>query len=243
MGGGMGISQGARLRVVSETSKLAMPETGIGLFPDVGGGWFLAQTPGHAGEFLALTGHVLGAGDAIELGLADVYVPAAQWPAMIEALRRGEQNSAEHVVATVMSGSEVAPEGPVMPRLAEIDQHFGLADLQAITASLQGHEWLKPLGKHSPLMMAVSLEQVRRARSMSLAEDLRMELDLVHNCFHLRQGAASEAVEGIRALAVNKDHAPKWNPARVEDVTPAMVAEFFRSPWSSSASAHPLAKL
>ncbi len=242
MGGGMGISQGARLRVVSEASKLAMPETAIGLFPDVGGGWFLAQTPGHAGEFLALTGQVLGPGDAIELGLADVYVPAAQWPAMIEALRHGEQNSAEHVVATVMSGSEVAPDGSVMPHLAEeIEQHFGQPDLPAIAASLQGHQWLAALQKQSPLMMAVSLEQVRRARDMSLAEDLRMELDLVHNCFHLRPGASSEAVEGIRALAVDKDHAPRWNPARIEDVTPAMVEAFFLSPWASGA--HPLRRL
>ena len=242
MGGGMGISQGARLRVVSETSKLAMPETAIGLFPDVGGGWFLAQTPGHAGEFLALTGQVLGPGDAIELGLADVYVPAAQWPAMIEALRHGDQNSGEHVVATVMCRSEVAPDGSVMPhRTDEIERHFGQPDLQAIVASLQGHEWLAALRKQSPLMLAVSLEQVRRARRMGLAADLRMERDLVHHCFHPRPGATSEAVEGIRALAVDKDHAPRWNPARIEDVTPSMVDEFFRSPWS--ASAHPLAKL
>lgn len=242
MGGGMGISQGARLRVVSDASKLAMPETAIGLFPDVGGGWFLAQTPGHAGEFLALTGQVLGAGDAIEFGLADVYVPSAQWPAMIEALRREDQGSAEHVVATVMSRSEVAPEGPVMPRLAEIDQHFGQPDLQAIVASLpEGHAWAAALRKQSPLMLAVSLEQVRRAREMSLAEDLRMELDMVHNCFHLRPGAASEAVEGVRALAVDKDHAPRWNPVRIEDVTPALVEPFFKSPWAPSA--HPLSGL
>ena len=237
MGGGMGISQGARLRVVSEHSKLAMPETAIGLFPDVGGGWFLAQTPGHMGEFLALTGHLLHAGDAIELGLADVYVPSEHWPAMIEALRHGEQGSAEHVAATVMSLSEVAPEGSLCNRQDEIDQHFCLPDLQAIAASLTGHEWLAAMGKQSPLMMAVSLEQIRRARSMTLAEDLRMERDLVHHCFQPN----GEAVEGIRAKAVDKDHAPRWNPARVEDVTPAMVSDFFVSPWTKTA--HPLRDL
>ena len=238
MGGGMGISQGARLRVVNEKSLLAMPETAIGLFPDVGGGWFLAQTPGHMGEFLALTGQLLHAGDAIELGLADVYVPSEHWPAMIEALRKGEQGSAEHVAATVMSLSEVAPEGKLCDRQQEIDQHFGQPDLQAIAASLAGHEWLDAMTKHSPLMMAVSLEQIRRARGMSLAEDLRMERDLVHHCFR----AGGEAVEGIRAKAVDKDHAPRWNPARIEDVTPAMVNAFFVSPWVS-ASGHPLASL
>ena len=87
MGGGMGISQGAKLRVLSERSKLAMPETGIGLFPDVGGGYFLAQCPGHVGEWLALTGQAIAAGDAIEWGLGDVYVPAAQWAGLVEALR------------------------------------------------------------------------------------------------------------------------------------------------------------
>jgi hypothetical protein len=90
-------------------------------------------------------------------------------------------------------------------------------------------------------MMAVTLELVRRARRLSLADDLRMELDLVHQCFHLRPGAASETVEGIRALAVDKDHAPRWNPARIEDVTPAMVAGYFSSPWA--ADAHPLRQL
>ncbi|MBV8380307.1 MAG: enoyl-CoA hydratase/isomerase family protein, partial [Paucibacter sp.] len=97
------------------------------------------------------------------------------------------------------------------------------------------------LHKRSPLMMAVTLEQIRRARSLSLAEDLRMERDMVHHCFHLRPGAASETVEGIRALAVDKDHAPRWNPVHIADVTPTMVEAFFASPWS--AAAHPLATL
>jgi len=87
----------------------------------------------------------------------------------------------------------------------------------------------------------VVLEQIRRARGMGLADDLRMERDMVHRCFHLRPGAASETVEGIRALAVDKDHAPRWNPARIEDVTPAQVAAFFQSPWP--ADAHPLRRL
>ena len=90
-------------------------------------------------------------------------------------------------------------------------------------------------------MLAVTLEQVRRARHITLADDLRMERDLVRRCFTLRPGAASETAEGIRALAVDKDHAPRWNPQRIEDVTPAMVAAFFDSPWP--AHAHPLRSL
>ena len=87
-------------------------------------------------------------------------------------------------------------------------------------------------------MMAVTLEQVRRARALDLADDLRMERDIVWHCFHLRPGAASETIEGIRALAVDKDHSPKWNPARVDDVKPEDVQAFFASPWP--AHAHPL---
>jgi enoyl-CoA hydratase len=90
-------------------------------------------------------------------------------------------------------------------------------------------------------MMAVTLEQVRRARHMSLADDLRMERDLVRHCFHLRPGAASETVEGIRALAVDKDHTPRWNPPHAEAVSRDLVDAFFASPWP--AHAHPLAHL
>lgn len=244
MGGGMGISQGAKLRVVTEHSKLAMPETNIGLFPDVGGGYFLSRCPGASGEWLALTGQVIGAGDAIELGLGDVFVKSSELPAIIEAFRTGHQDSAEHVVATVMERADLAPDAEHWESRQKINQHFSAASVPALMASLaaDADPWaqatLEVLKKRSPLMMAVTLDQVRRARGMSLAEDLRMERDLVHHCFHLRPGAASETVEGIRALAVDKDHAPKWNPASVDQLDAAEVAKFFVSPWG--AGEHPL---
>lgn len=248
MGGGMGISNGARLRVLSEHSRLAMPETQIGLFPDVGGGWFLGQCPGHVGEWLALTGNSIGAGDAIAFGLGDVYVPASAWTDMLRALLRDAQPSAEHVVAAVMSHADLAPTGEVSDGLrASIDKHFSAPTVSDIAASLAmaADAWsaqtLAALRKRSPLMLAVTLEQVRRARKMSLADDLRMERDLVHRCFHLRPGAASETVEGIRALALDKDHQPRWNPPRIEDVSSAMVVPFFDSPWTPQN--HPLRDL
>jgi len=247
MGGGMGISQGAKLRVLTEHSKLAMPETNIGLFPDVGGGYFLSRCPGHSGEWLALTGQVIGAGDAIELGLGDVFVRSSELPAIVQAFKTGSQDSAEHVVATVMERADLAPPAEHWNARALINRHFQAESVQALFASLAADSdpWaqhtLAALAKRSPLMMAVTLEQVRRARGMSLADDLRMERDLVHHCFHLRPGAASETVEGVRALAVDKDHAPKWNPARVEDVCRADVEAFFRSPWP--AGEHPLRAL
>ncbi|CAM3720549.1 enoyl-CoA hydratase/isomerase family protein [Roseateles saccharophilus] len=247
MGGGMGISQGGKLRVLSERSKLAMPETGIGLFPDVGGGWFLAQCPGHVGEWLALTGHAISAGDAIEWGLGDVFVRAEQWAALVEDLRHGEQPSAEHVVATVMERADLAPVSAPKATMDRIDQHFSQPGLAAILASLAtaDDEWAREthatLLKRSPTMMAVTLELVRRGRRLKLADDLRLERDLVHHAFHLRGAARSETVEGVRALAVDKDHAPRWQPASVAEVDAAEVAAFFVSPWP--AAEHPLRDL
>jgi len=247
MGGGMGLGQGARLRVLTEHSRLAMPETAIGLFPDVGGGWFLGQCPGHMGEWLALTGQAIGAGDAIELGLGDVFVKSSHLPAILEALRFGEQCSAEHVVATVMERVDLAPATDPVNQRQRINQHFGQPDVAAIFASLSaaGDDWslatLATLRKRSPLMLAVTLAQVRRARSMSLADELRMERGLVHQCFNLRPGTDSETVEGIRALVIDKDHAPRWNPASIEALSAAEVSAYFVSPWS--AAQHPLRQL
>ena len=247
MGGGMGIAQGAAIRVVTERSKLAMPETNIGLFPDVGGGFFLSRCEGRMGEYLALTGQVAGAGDAIALRLADFFIPSSALPALIETLCDQPMESGAQVRASVVSHTQSAPAAQWTAQREAVDTHFACADMPAIVSSLAGDvsDWavatLATLRKRSPLMMAVTLEQVRRARAMALADDLRMERDIVWHCFHLRPGTASETVEGIRALAVDKDHSPKWNPSRVEDVTPADVQAFFASPWP--AHAHPLRML
>ena len=245
MGGGMGISQGAALRVVTERTKMAMPETAIGLFPDVGGGYFLSRCPGHVGEWLALTGDTIGAGDAIESRLADGCLPADQQAAVWEAL--GSQVFADGAAVKAFVASKlVAASAHHSSARAQIDQIFSLPTVGAIIAALEAadSDWARStaatLRKRSPLMLHVVLEQIRRARAMDLAADLRMERDMVRHCFYLRPGQ-SETVEGIRALAVDKDHAPKWNPARIEDVTPEMVAPFFESPWP--AHAHPLAAL
>ena len=130
----------------------------------------------------------------------------------------------------------------------QIDAHFDLLRVKHIIDSLEkasGDAWAKKtaavLRKRSPLMLHVTLEQIRKARGMSLADDLRMERDMVYQCFNLRLGAASETVEGIRALAVDKDYLPKWMPARIEDVKPGMADAFFVSPWA--ADAHPLRNL
>lgn len=236
MGGGMGITQGARCRIVTERTKMAMPETNIGLFPDVGGGHFLSRCPGRLGEYLALTGEVITAADAVDARLADVLVASSELPALWE--RMAEEGAAAVPTPQRVEGSRLADHRP------EIDRVFALDTVGQIVAALEGSDsdWARhtagALRKRSPLMLHVVLEQIRRARAMGLADDLRMERDIVRHCFHLRPGAASETMEGIRALVVDKDHAPRWNPARIEDVTPEMVEPFFRSPWP--AHAHPL---
>ena len=245
MGGGMGISQGASLRVVTERTRMAMPETAIGMFPDVGGGYFLSRCPGHVGEWLALTGEAIGAGDALAFGLADVCLPASGLAAAWDAL--GMQPFAEGAqVQSLFAIESIAVNAELTGFRAEIDHYFALPTVSAIVAALEASDsaWARAtaatLRKHSPLMLHVALEQVRRGRSMALADDLRMERGMVRHCFHLRPNH-SETLEGIRALTVDKDQMPHWQPARIEEVADAMVAAFFDSPWP--VHAHPLAAL
>ncbi|WP_367068064.1 enoyl-CoA hydratase/isomerase family protein [Oryzisolibacter sp. LB2S] len=245
MGGGMGISQGGTLRIVTERTKMAMPETAIGLFPDVGGGYFLSRCPGRVGEWLALTGETIGAADAIAFGLADGFLPSEQQAAVWEGL--GTETFADGAAVQQWIASKLVASGACQISVrGQIDEYFALKDVPAIVAALEGadDDWARAtaatLRKRSPLMLHVVLEQIRRARTMGLADDLRMERDMVRHCFYLRPGQ-SETIEGIRALAVDKDHSPRWNPARIEDVSPELVQDFFRSPWP--AHAHPLAAL
>jgi enoyl-CoA hydratase/carnithine racemase len=195
---------------------------------------------------------VIGAADAIDWGLADVHVPSARLAALADALCGLAEAGGDSVRATVAAHAEPPAPGKFVCHQAAIDRHFAQESVAGILASLSGEqadagtaEWARQahaaIVKGSPLMACVTLEQVRRARTMTLAEDLRMERDLVRHCFALRPGAASETVEGVRALAIDKDHSPRWNPATVAEVTPEMVAAFFASPWP--AHAHPLREL
>ena len=251
MGGGMGIAQGASHRIATERTKMAMPETGIGLFPDVGGGYFLSRCPGSLGEYLGLTGQLIHGADAVYAGLADVATPSAGLDKAWEALTQLGQladGPLRHAIANLFIANNDHMTVTLAKNAQKINTIFSLHTVQAMLAALDtdGSDWAletaATLRKRSPLMLHVVLEQIRRARSMTLADDLRMERDMVRHCFHTahlgRSGHASETVEGIRALAVDKDHAPQWNPSALEDVTPEMVQPFFTSPWP--AAAHPL---
>jgi enoyl-CoA hydratase/carnithine racemase len=246
MGGGMGLSQGAQLRIVTEHTKMAMPETNIGLFPDVGGGYFLSRCQGHAGEYLALTGEVSTPDDALGFGLADIKLKAADLPALWEALATQSMTDIAGIEAFIATNL-IASRADSDWAEADFDTYFRLATVREIVQALESSKspWARKtaetLRKRSPLMLHVSLEQIRRARSLSLAEELRVERDMVHQCFHRAGGLPSDTVEGIRALAIDKDFKPQWTPARIEDVTEEMVAPFFKSPWT--AQTHPLRAL
>ena len=254
MGGGMGISQGATDRILTERTRMAMPETLIGLFPDVGGGYFLSRCPGHSGEWLALAGdHILGA-DGIAIGLGDHYLASSRQAEVWQAL--GEQQFADgdavrSWLKQQMDATPAETEAFAASR-AEAEKYFGAESFKAIVQQLEadtGSEWAQKcagaLRKRSPLLLHVVFEQIRRGRHMTVAEDLRMERDLVRHCFfpqHMgRTMVGSEIIEGVRALVIDKDNNPQWNPPRIEDVTDEMVDAFYESPWP--VSMHPLAFL
>ncbi|WP_454825269.1 enoyl-CoA hydratase/isomerase family protein [Paraburkholderia xenovorans] len=255
MGGGMGISQGAHrtggLRVVTDSTRMAMPETRIGLFPDVGASWFLARTPGAIGRYLAVTGETIDAADALYAGLADTYIEDAALPALVDTLRSELFERGADVVACIEREAlahQVVPR-PEASLLANaralIDRHFALPDVARILASLESErngeaaDWAEQmiaiLRERSPLSMAVSLEVVTRAEG-SMADVLRCDLDLTRSSF-----LHGDTIEGIRARIIDKDNAPRWRFARIEDVSAAEVGKMFESPWP--ASEHPLRDL
>ena len=251
-GGGMGITQGASHRIVTERTKMAMPETGIGLFPDVGGGYFLSRCPDFVGEYLALTGVQIGANEAIAYGLADVKVSTESLAALWESLATQLVDDVEIANITINNTiNNIATQAINTPARGLIYSVFSQPTVAQIMSALDASNepWAQQtaatLRSRSPLMLHVVLDQIRRGRELNLAQNLQMERGMIRHCFftkHLgRFGNASETVEGIRALAVDKDHQPRWNPATIEAVTNDMVDPFFVSPWP--AHAHPLAHL
>jgi enoyl-CoA hydratase/carnithine racemase len=246
MGGGMGIAQGGPdcgLRIVTERTKMAMPEVNIGLFPDVGGSHFLSHAPGALGMYLGLTGLTIGAADALYVGLADVFVPSAELPALqaLIASTPGAQ-LADAIRAFAAPFAQQAGASELETQRALIDKHFGAASVPAVMASLEGDQdpfaqkALAAMRQRSPLMMCVTREMLVRGASMDVADCLRMERSLVRRNFE-----HGEVLEGVRALVIDKDNAPQWNPPALQDVTPEMVARFFEPVWPPFA--HPLRHL
>jgi enoyl-CoA hydratase len=222
MGGGVGLSVHGRFRVATERTLFAMPETAIGLFPDVGGSYFLPRLPGRMGRFLGLTGERLKAADLLHLGLATHYVPSARLAELEAALAT---DAAERVLAA-FNDEAGAPELP--SRNAAIERCFAPATIEGILAALdaEGDEWAQKLAlrlrKMAPLSLKIALRQLDQGAALSIEDGLRMEFRMVQRCM-----AADDFYEGIRAVLVDKDHAPKWIPATLDAATDAMVSRYF----------------
>jgi enoyl-CoA hydratase/carnithine racemase len=230
MGGGVGLSAHSSHRVVTERTKLAMPEVGLGFFPDVGGTWLLSHSPGELGTYFGLTGQTMNGPDAIHARFADAVVPSAKWPALREALTKVRAGVTSAEVKKLIDGFATGETaGPVAAMQATIDKWFAYDRMQDIVAALQrdGSELaqatLKTLSEKSPRGMVVTLKLLRLARAAkSLEECLVREYRAALQVF-----ASDDFREGVRAAVIDKDRNPKWSPPRIEDVTPEMVAPYF----------------
>jgi len=230
MGGGVGLSAHSSHRVVTDKTKLAMPEVGLGFFPDVGGTWLLSHSPGEIGTYFGLTGQTMNGPDAIHAGFADAVVPSGKLAALREALTKVRAGITSAEVKALIAGFATGETaGPVAAMESKIDAWFGYDRMEDIIAALQrdGSELalstLKTLNEKSPRGMVVTLKLLRLARtSNSLEECLVREYRAALEVF-----ASDDFREGVRAAVVDKDRNPKWSPPRIEDVTPEMIAPYF----------------
>ena len=249
MGGGLGLMAGASHRVVTETTRIAMPEISIGLFPDVGGSWFLPRMPGRSGLFLGLTGAALNAHDALFTGLGDYFILQQERAAVIDALATidwRDRGSSPLAMDRLLRGFG-APASSLPA--SEVRTHFDT--IQAMTASRAINEvvaaivrydgasvWLqraaKSLAVGAPSSAALVWAMQERARHLSLADVFRLELIVALQCC-----ARPDFAEGVRALLIDKDNAPRWQPSALAGVDSTCVAQFFEAPWEH----HPLADL
>lgn len=225
MGGGIGLSGHAAYRVVTERSMLAMPETAIGLIPDVGGTFLLSRSPGQIGTFLGLTGHRMNAGDALYAGFSDTCVASKDLPALIETLIA----STDPVSAIIADRATAPPPSQLADHRELIDRVCASSSVEAIRDALAAEpgeftaKALKAIAPFSPLAMKTTLAAIRNARTLpSLERALEIEYRLA-----LRLYERGEFAEGIRALLIDKDRKPAWNPPTLERVSDALVASLF----------------
>ncbi len=225
MGGGVGISLPARFRVATENTRFAMPETGIGLFPDVGGGWFLSRLPGRLGHFLALTGARLDGAECLEAGLATHYLSTDQ---LDEAKERIVANPGR-ISGTLGLLSATPPEARIAENFDKINRLFAADTLEEILAALEADdsEWAQKerdtLGTKSPQTCKVALRQLHEGAAMgSFADEMRNEYRIGSRVLTMH-----DFIEGVRAVIVDKDNDPKWNPATPEEVSDELIDRIF----------------
>lgn len=227
MGGGVGLSVHGSIRIVTERSTIAMPETAIGLVPDIGGTYLLARMPGEAGTHVALTAGRIDGADAIACGLADHYVPSSSLEAFVAAL--GESRGHGAIEGVIAEFAQPAPSSPLLTQSGWIDAAYSADDVNEIVrrlrseASPQAHEAADQLLAKSPIALTVTLRSLRRAaRSCSLEETLNSEYRV--SSASLR---SHDLIEGIRAQVIDKDRNPKWLPASIDDVSAADIEAYF----------------
>jgi enoyl-CoA hydratase len=229
MGGGVGLSVHAPLRICAEDLAFAMPETAIGLFPDVGGTWFLNRFTGQSGMYLALTGHKIGAADALHVGYATHVVAARRMDELHAALVAAAPATVDAARAVVEPFVIGAGASDLANRQDAIDRVFAAPTYVEVLQRLAGEDapWaaaaLADLAKRSPTSLRITFEQLRAGRMLDIKSCLIREFRMAQACM-----AGHDFAEGIRAVLIDKDHAPKWKPARLEDVDQALVAAHFR---------------
>ncbi len=237
MGGGVGISQPAKYRVATERTMFAMPETGIGLFPDVGGGWYLSRLPGRVGEYLALTGGRLDGADCAHLGLATHYIPS---DALADV--KAKLAAAPEDVATILDAASITPPAAkIAAQQPDIDRLFAADRYEDVLAALDadGGEWATKqrgiLATKSPQACKVSLRLVVQGRDhVDFADEMRVEYGV--GCHTVQR---NDFIEGVRALIVDKDNAPRWDPPTPEAVSDHMIDTIF-SPLAEDEAWRPL---
>ncbi|MDY1007512.1 MULTISPECIES: enoyl-CoA hydratase/isomerase family protein [unclassified Sphingomonas] len=225
MGGGVGLALPCAYRVATENTKFAMPETGIGLFPDVGGGWYLSRLPGRIGQYLALTGHRLDGAECVALGLATHYLPGDT----LDTAKARIAETPQDIAGVLNALSTEAPEAAILARKDDIDRLFASDVLEEIYAALDadGGEWaaktLATLKTKSPQTMKVSLRLLREGAAMaSFADEMKQEYAVGA---HVVQ--RHDFIEGVRAVIVDKDNAPRWDPATPEAVSDHVIDQIF----------------
>ena len=225
MGGGVGVSVNGSHRVASERLTFAMPETGIGLFPDVGGTYFLPRCPGEVGMYLGLTGARLKVADAIYAGIADAFVPADRHEALLARLVDGAA-----VDAAIAAETEATDDAPLAELQGPIDAAFSADSVDDILQRLDADasEWATKMAEtirsKSPLSTRVAFGQIRAGAELDFEDCMSLEFRLTN-----RFMAAPDFYEGVRAVVIDKDQAPKWQPASLDAVTDEQVAAYFSS--------------
>lgn len=250
LGGGLGLLQGASIRIVTPNSRLAMPEVSIGLYPDVGASWFLSRLPGKLGLFLGLTGTQINARDALDLDLADRCLNDDQQEELIEGLMQinwDHQATVQlHSLLHAMSqqARESLPEAQILPRRNRIDELLDMVEpnqaWHALNALIEDADPLfaqaaRTMTEGCPLTVHLLWEQLLRARFMSLAQALRMEYAMTLNCCRY-----PEFSEGVRARLVDKDNRPHWHWPDIDTVPQTIIQAHFLPTWTGT---HPLADL